>query len=48
MLAMLPEAVDMTKIDPAKWYTRSAAEASAELGQRGRDLILARLLEVLR
>jgi creatinine amidohydrolase/Fe(II)-dependent formamide hydrolase-like protein len=48
MLSMLPEAVDMTKIDPVKWYTRSAADASAEFGQRGRDLILARLREVLR
>jgi creatinine amidohydrolase len=48
MLALCPEAVDMGRLDAGHWYTASAKEASAELGARGRDLILAHMLEVLR
>jgi creatinine amidohydrolase/Fe(II)-dependent formamide hydrolase-like protein len=47
MLALCPEAVDMPRLDAGKWYTRSAAEASAATGERGRDLILAHLRNVL-
>jgi creatinine amidohydrolase/Fe(II)-dependent formamide hydrolase-like protein len=47
MLALCPEAVDMARLDETKWYTRSAATASAEAGARGRDLILAHLRKVL-
>ena len=47
MLALCPEGVDMKRRAGGKWYTRSAAQASAELGERGRDMILAHLREVL-
>jgi len=47
VLAFCPEAVDLGRLDEARWYTRTAREASAELGARGRDLILAHLREVL-
>ena len=47
MLALCPEAVEMDKLDTDKWYTRSAADASAELGAKGRDLILAHMRRAL-
>jgi len=47
MLALCPEAVDMKRHAPDKWYTQSAREASTELGMRGRDLILAHMRSVL-
>ena len=47
MLALCPEAVDMTRLDGSRWYTESAREASAELGQRGVRLIEAHLRSVL-
>ena len=48
MLALCPEAVDMAKVgDNTGWYTATAKDASAELGERGRDLILARLRSLL-
>jgi len=47
MLALCPEAVDMKRHAPDRWYTQSAREASAELGMRGRDLILAHMRSVL-
>lgn len=48
MLALCPEAVDMARMgDNTGWYTRTAAEATRETGQRGRDLILARLRTLL-
>ncbi|MBX3566718.1 MAG: creatininase family protein [Rhizobiaceae bacterium] len=44
MMALCPEAVDMGKVgDNTGWYTASAKDASAELGQTGVDLILKRL-----
>lgn len=43
MLALCPEAVELDRLDQSRWYTRSAAEASRELGQRGVDMILDRL-----
>ncbi|MEW9806525.1 creatininase family protein [Mesorhizobium sp. ZMM04-5] len=49
MLALCPEAVDMARLAENKgWYTATAKDASAELGARGRDLILARLLTLLK
>ena len=48
MLAMYPQAVDATRIDQAKWYSQSAAEASEAFGREGRDRIVARLREILR
>jgi len=47
MLAMCPEAVDMGSFSDERWYVRSAAEASAETGARGRDLILAHMRKAL-
>jgi creatinine amidohydrolase/Fe(II)-dependent formamide hydrolase-like protein len=48
MLALAPEAVDMDRLgDNRGWYTASAAEASRELGERGRDAILAHLRGLL-
>lgn len=47
MMALCPEGVDMDRLDAGKWYTRSATEASPELGQRGADLILQRLRALL-
>jgi len=41
MMALLPDAVDMTQLSAKKWYTRSAHKASADLGAKGRDMILA-------
>lgn len=48
LMALCPEGVDMGRLSDGKWYTRSARDASPELGARGRDLILAHLREVLR
>jgi creatinine amidohydrolase/Fe(II)-dependent formamide hydrolase-like protein len=44
MLALCPEAVEMARTGENRaWYTASAGEATAELGRKGRDLILAHL-----
>jgi len=48
MMALCPEGVDMERFSEAKWYTRSARDASPELGSRGRDLILEHMRQVLR
>jgi creatinine amidohydrolase/Fe(II)-dependent formamide hydrolase-like protein len=48
MLALAPEAVEMSRAMQEKWYLEGAPRASRELGERGRDLILAHLREVLR
>lgn len=47
MLALCPEAVEMDRLDEGKWYTRSAKDASAVLGRKGRDLILSHMRKVL-
>lgn len=47
MLAMRPEAVDMSAVDETKWYSRSARGATAELGEKGRRLIAEHLRRVL-
>lgn len=47
LMALCPEGVDMQKFSAKKWYSRSAEEASAELGTRARDLILAHMRHVL-
>jgi creatinine amidohydrolase/Fe(II)-dependent formamide hydrolase-like protein len=48
MMALCPEGVDLKRLSDKTWYTRSAAQSSAELGGRGRDLILAHLRKTLR
>jgi creatinine amidohydrolase/Fe(II)-dependent formamide hydrolase-like protein len=45
LLALLPEGVDKSRND--KWYSRSARDASMELGIKGRDLILEHLRKAL-
>ncbi len=47
MLAMCPEAVDMTAMSQDRWYVESAARASAGTGARGRELILAHMRRAL-
>lgn len=47
MLAMCPEAVDMERHAEGRWYVESAARATVETGQRGRDLILAHMRAAL-
>ncbi len=48
MMALCPEAVDMDHHGKnTGWYTKTAAKASVETGERGRDLILARLRTLL-
>ncbi|RUV44270.1 creatininase family protein [Mesorhizobium sp. M7A.F.Ca.MR.228.00.0.0] len=48
MLALCPEAVDADRFaDNTSWYTASAKEASAELGQKGVAMILDHLREIL-
>jgi creatinine amidohydrolase/Fe(II)-dependent formamide hydrolase-like protein len=47
MMALCPEAVDMTKLTAERWYTRSARKASAKTGEKGRDLILAHVRQAL-
>lgn len=44
MLALAPEAVEMARLaENRHWYTASAAAATRETGERGRDAILAHL-----
>ena len=47
MLALCPEAVEMEKLDTSRWYTESAKDASAELGNKGAALILGHLRQAL-
>jgi creatinine amidohydrolase/Fe(II)-dependent formamide hydrolase-like protein len=47
LMAFAPEGVDMTHLDAKPWYLRDAPEASLELGNKGRDLVLARLRRLL-
>jgi creatinine amidohydrolase len=47
LMALLPEGVDTSRISEDKWYSRSAREASPELGIKGRDRILAHLRKAL-
>ncbi len=47
LLALLPEGVDRSRVADDKWYSRSARDASRELGIKGRDRILGHLREAL-
>jgi creatinine amidohydrolase/Fe(II)-dependent formamide hydrolase-like protein len=48
MLALAPETVDMARLpENTGWYTASAAQASADLGEKGVALILDRLRGLL-
>ena len=48
MMALFPDAVDLSRLSDEKWYVRSAKDASLEFGARGRDRILAHLRVALR
>ncbi len=48
MLALCPGSVDMSAVPDGSWYTSSAAEASAELGEAGVAIVLDHLREVLK
>jgi hypothetical protein len=37
----------MTRLSAERWYSETAAKASRETGERGRDLILAHMRQVL-
>jgi creatinine amidohydrolase len=47
MLALCPEAVDMERFSPDAWYSRSAAKATRQRGEQGREMILSHLRQVL-
>jgi creatinine amidohydrolase len=47
LMALLPEGVDKSRISEDEWYSRSAREATLELGIQGRDRILAHLRKAL-
>jgi creatinine amidohydrolase/Fe(II)-dependent formamide hydrolase-like protein len=47
LMALCPEGVDLDRLSEKTWYTRSARQSSAAFGRQGRDLILARLRNVL-
>lgn len=47
LMALCPEGVDMQKFSTKKWYSRSAVQASAELGGKARELILAHMRQAL-
>jgi creatinine amidohydrolase/Fe(II)-dependent formamide hydrolase-like protein len=47
LMALCPEGVDMQKFSDEKWYSRSAAQATAEYGAKARELILAHMRQVL-
>lgn len=47
MLSMCPQAVDMDRLPGDRWYVKTAGQATAETGHRGRDLILTHMRRVL-
>ncbi len=47
LMALAPEGVDLARHTDETWYTRTAKDASAELGRVGRELILSHLRTVL-
>ncbi len=47
MMALCPEGVDMGRLSPDRWYTRSAKEASLALGAQGREAILVHMRQAL-
>lgn len=47
LMALCPEGVEMERLDADKWYTKSAETASVALGEKGRDLILDHMRDVL-
>ncbi len=46
MMALLPEGVDLSKASDDQWYARSAKDATAAVGAKGRERILAHFRKV--
>jgi creatinine amidohydrolase/Fe(II)-dependent formamide hydrolase-like protein len=47
MMALSPEAVDLSRLSEDKWYARSARQANVGVGLKGRDRIVAGLRRAL-
>jgi creatinine amidohydrolase len=47
MMALCPEGVDMQRLSPKEWYSRSAEHASPQLGVKGRELVLTHMRQAL-
>ena len=47
MMAFCPEAVDMTKFDDTKWYSRGAKKASIDYGNKAKEIILRDMKKVM-
>jgi creatinine amidohydrolase len=47
LMALCPEGVKLERLVTDKWYTKSAEIASVALGEKGRDLILDHMRDVL-
>jgi creatinine amidohydrolase len=47
LMALMPECVQMDKLDTSEWYLKTAAQATPEYGQKAVDLILPRLRRIL-
>lgn len=48
MMSICPEGVEMDKLSTEKWYLESAKEASKELGDKGAQLVLERMRDLLK
>ena len=46
MMALFPEGVDLSKASNEPWYARSAKDATAALGETGRERILAHFRKI--
>src|SRR5215211_135198 len=47
LMSLCPEGVDMSRFSEDKWYLRSGREATAELGAKGREMVLGHMRDVL-
>jgi creatinine amidohydrolase/Fe(II)-dependent formamide hydrolase-like protein len=47
LMSLCPDGVDMSRFSEEKWYLRSAREATAELGAKGREMVLGHMRDVL-
>jgi creatinine amidohydrolase/Fe(II)-dependent formamide hydrolase-like protein len=47
LMSLCPDGVDMSRFSEDKWYLRSAREATAELGAKGREMVLGHMRDVL-
>jgi creatinine amidohydrolase/Fe(II)-dependent formamide hydrolase-like protein len=47
LMSLCPDGVDMSRFSEERWYLRSAREATAELGAKGREMVLGHMRDVL-